>query len=619
MAAEAGPSSQAQTFKCCGGEWVVEEKLGAGAFATVYRCRDTGVSRLGYCAAKVSVLDALTHQAKERAFSEVRLWQSLGSHPHIVSCLGPYHPQHFVVLLLELCTGGDLLTRIGSFEVRESDAARWISQLLVAVDFLHTMHGVIHRDLKPDNMLLASDARDAPLKIADFGTAKQLVDPGTGTRTPCGSLGYAAPEQMLYLRGKAAVTYGHAADVWAVGITAYAILSGTLPFSPRSVGWVRTVPDRIEQGAGVAPLELEFPPATFGATSALARTFVTELLQLDPARRPSAAAACHHAWLAVSLSHTPSPLSSSAGGSATNVPLMSAPPAGGKAHAPHAHAHHAPPHLPPHMPPTVPTAPASAHTRSAPSEPGSTPPSDAPLMTPEQLRGLLPHQFAAEWDQAARLSASWLQRKQSPGVRAAAYPASSRAAAPSAAELAAVSDAWSGRRAGRGERGAPTQHAPSQHVDAPPTLVTSLAEPGLPTRRDAAHPPPPSSHDGSLHATSSATASASLERAAPPFRRRASVVAIKRERDDVGSGESSVGSDGGRTRTSSHTSLLSTALMPSPCLSAQQHAMPPLPSPLHELPPLDVGGGSTHRLALVGQSAPTSDSSIPTVPAVGEE
>ena len=183
---------------------------------------------------------------------EAQLWQSLSPHPHIIAAMGSLEISGYFVILLELASGGDLFGRIQSSDVTEHDACRWAQQILLALDFLHTQHGMIHRDVKPENLLLASPAPDAPLRLTDFGTAKRLVDPARGARTPIGSMAYAAPEQVLYLRGEMAVRYGRAADIWAAGVTVYVVLSGTLPFNPRGMRWVRTVPDRIEAGAGAA-------------------------------------------------------------------------------------------------------------------------------------------------------------------------------------------------------------------------------------------------------------------------------------------------------------------------------------------------------------------------------
>ena len=109
----------------------------------------------------------------------------------------------------------------------EDDARRVIAQLLAAVRFMHSQ-GVLHRDIKPENILLESVAPDAPIKLADFGSAKRLASAGPAAyaHTPCGSMGYAAPEQIALHQ------YEREVDMWSVGVVAYVLLSGAMPFGP---------------------------------------------------------------------------------------------------------------------------------------------------------------------------------------------------------------------------------------------------------------------------------------------------------------------------------------------------------------------------------------------------
>ena len=141
-----------------------------------------------------------TSQRPGRA-SQVDIQQSL-QHPHILRmhAAGEDAATGKYVCLLEVAYGGELFERImeqSSF--CEDDARRVISQLLAAVGHMHS-HGVLHRDLKPENILLESSAADAPIKVADFGSAKRLAGAGpvAYANTPCGSMGYAAPEQIAY-------------------------------------------------------------------------------------------------------------------------------------------------------------------------------------------------------------------------------------------------------------------------------------------------------------------------------------------------------------------------------------------------------------------------------------
>ena len=277
-----------------GAEWDMVKKLGNGKFATVFRLEERGGTRVR--AAKVSALRTLSHWSRTQLELEVSIWASL-THPHVLHCYGHLADSERHVLLLELAAGGELFDRIASaVEFSEYTAARYISQLLCALAYLHSLQ-ILHRDLKPENLLLTSDDDDAVLKVADFGAATRISAAGVPT-TPCGSLGYAAPEQLRRgARGQPIGPHGPpgslgphptdgystAVDVWATGIIAYVLLSGTMPFNP--------------SGYTVASLEVIFPDETFGHVSPAGRAFVEALLERSAALRPSAAAARTHAWL----------------------------------------------------------------------------------------------------------------------------------------------------------------------------------------------------------------------------------------------------------------------------------------------------------------------------------
>ena len=130
--------------------------------------------------------------------------------------------ESYLYIMTELCKGGDLYSYLNqrSFKIPEAKAAKLIYKLAKSVSFLHTL-GIIHRDLKPENILMTSD--EADIRISDFCICKRL-EPNETTKEIVGTLGYMAPEVLM---GK---EYNYSADVWAIGVITYLLLTGYLPF-----------------------------------------------------------------------------------------------------------------------------------------------------------------------------------------------------------------------------------------------------------------------------------------------------------------------------------------------------------------------------------------------------
>lgn len=93
----------------------------------------------------------------------------------------------------------------------ETQAKRYISEIILAIEYLHTKN-ILYRDLKPENVLVSSDGH---LKLADFGLSKQVEGEIYDSKSPVGSYAYLAPEVLLE------VPYGKSIDWYQVGVTLY--------------------------------------------------------------------------------------------------------------------------------------------------------------------------------------------------------------------------------------------------------------------------------------------------------------------------------------------------------------------------------------------------------------
>jgi cGMP-dependent protein kinase 2 len=138
--------------------------------------------------------------------------------------------------------------------------------VVLALAYLHG-RGVVYRDLKPENVLIAADGYG---RLADFGFAKAL-GPSGRTHTFCGTPGYVAPENVL------AAGYGTTADWWGLGVLLYVLLTGRQPFSSPRTDDPMVVMRRIVDAGWRVP----FPPYV----SRDARALVAALLTRDPGRR----------------------------------------------------------------------------------------------------------------------------------------------------------------------------------------------------------------------------------------------------------------------------------------------------------------------------------------------
>jgi eukaryotic-like serine/threonine-protein kinase len=195
-------------------------KLGTGGMATVYLAEDSELGR----PVAIKMLDerhAQDEQFVERFRREAKSAAVL-SHPNIVAVYdrGEADGTYYIAMeYLEGKTLKELLVSRGPTPIRVAiDYAR---QILAALDFAHR-HGIVHRDIKPHNVVIGPDGR---VKVMDFGIARSVSSQVTEAGSIIGTAQYLSPEQA---RGAPA---GPAADIYSTGIVLYEMLTGSVPFS----------------------------------------------------------------------------------------------------------------------------------------------------------------------------------------------------------------------------------------------------------------------------------------------------------------------------------------------------------------------------------------------------
>src|SRR4051794_12632376 len=204
----------------------VTRRIASGGMATVYACEDQVLGRL----VAVKVLAAhfsADPSAAERFEREARAAARVSDHPHVVTIydIGEHEGTPFIVM--EYFAGGTGADRLRADEpIPHPTALRWLEQTASALDHAHRA-GIVHRDVKPANLLLDANGRVA---VGDFGIARMASEAGvTSTGVVLGTAAYLSPEQAL---GQPATA---ASDRYALTAVAFELLTGRKPFQAEHV------------------------------------------------------------------------------------------------------------------------------------------------------------------------------------------------------------------------------------------------------------------------------------------------------------------------------------------------------------------------------------------------
>ncbi|KHN08825.1 Calcium-dependent protein kinase 28 [Glycine soja] len=220
--------------------------------------------------------------AVEDVKREVKILKALTGHENVVQFYNAFEDGSYVYIVMELCEGGELLDRIlakKDSRYTERDAAVVVRQMLKVAAECH-LHGLVHRDMKPENFLFKSTKEDSPLKATDFGLS-DFIKPGKKFHDIVGSAYYVAPE---VLKRKS----GPQSDVWSIGVITYILLCGRRPF------WDKTEDGIFKEVLRKKP---DFHRKPWPTISNAAKDFLKRLLVKDPRARLTAAQALSHPWV----------------------------------------------------------------------------------------------------------------------------------------------------------------------------------------------------------------------------------------------------------------------------------------------------------------------------------
>jgi len=222
--------------------------------------------------------------------SEIDVMRKL-THPNIIDLYDVYENKKSLMLVMELCEGGELFDRIADYAKKgraynEKLAANVLKQILSALAFMHS-HNICHCDLKPSNILFTTKNREAQVKVIDFGFAQRLPKWKRYLHHRCGTIYYLAPEVV-------AGSYNKQADLWSTGIIMFAMFFGYTPFQEKGDVQLSkqerdyAVMNRIQEGFKGLPKNRKI--------SKQAGELIELLLVKDVQKRYNAQKALMHPW-----------------------------------------------------------------------------------------------------------------------------------------------------------------------------------------------------------------------------------------------------------------------------------------------------------------------------------
>lgn len=260
---------------------VVRENLGQGHFGVVHEVKH---ERTGKRFALKTITFKDSNTLKNNSAMQAEIASSADfDHPYIIKLHGFFLEDNRYHLLMDLCTGGNLrdylmrmVATVRGFQpdfasgLPAATVSKFLYQMLSGIMFLHHW-GYVHRDIKPDNYLIADETYDPCLKLSDFGLSCR-ISRGEVLTSGVGTARYLAPEVILG-------AYTEKCDMWSAGVTAYMLATFAYPF------WGDTTEDYLKN---VSAGNFAVNPKGWRPHPARLKDVIMRMLTLDPNDRPSA-------------------------------------------------------------------------------------------------------------------------------------------------------------------------------------------------------------------------------------------------------------------------------------------------------------------------------------------
>lgn len=254
----------------------IVKRIGEGSFGKVYlglqklTNRLVAIKRLE----KINCKDEIT---RKKILSEVNIQKTMFGHPNIIKLYEVFENKQHVYFVMEYAANGDLLKLLKTKKHFEEEDARGIFfQISSGLRYIHHK-GIIHRDIKLDNILIDESFH---YKICDFGVGRYMKQHEL-INEQCGTPAYLAPEIVLEKGYK-----GFGADIWSLGILLFCLLTGNMPFKASTLEKLNQL---IVQGEFEYPKDLELSDDV--------KDLIAKMLTVDPEKRITIEAVLEHDWV----------------------------------------------------------------------------------------------------------------------------------------------------------------------------------------------------------------------------------------------------------------------------------------------------------------------------------
>lgn len=264
---------------------------GYGTFGKVYLAHKIEDPTTGALSSQPFAVKVMRDfRQNERLFKvasrEISIMRAL-DHPNIIKLIEAYEDEKHLSLVLEYCSGGELLDYVlARHHLTELEAAHFMKSILTSIEYLHK-NRISHRDLKLQNFMFDRKGEDGVLKLIDFGLSAQYTAEENRFTTIVGSPLYIAPEIL------AKKPYDFSCDLWSCGVILYLLLSGSPPFKGTSN---HEIFNNITEG------NFDLENGVWEEISKEAKSLVRGLLKVDPKDRMAIGKALIHPWFNKMLS-----------------------------------------------------------------------------------------------------------------------------------------------------------------------------------------------------------------------------------------------------------------------------------------------------------------------------